>query len=208
MRKAIIFATHNAHKIEEVAAILSPLGVQVIGGDECNLPDVEETGKTFEENAYIKAEALNNYCKKNNINDVIIFADDSGLCVDKLDGAPGLYSARFAGEGATDEEKREKIMEYMKEYQEDKDRTASFITVMVAILPNKEKIIGKGVCEGRITKKIGETPSKLTYNQVLIPSGFNKPISELTEDEFKRVHHHREEALLQLIKQLQEIKCG
>ena len=53
MRKAIIFATHNAHKIEEVAAILSPLGVQVIGGDECNLPDVEETGKTFEENFYL-----------------------------------------------------------------------------------------------------------------------------------------------------------
>ena len=204
--KKLIFATQNDGKLNQVRELLklnNIEGFEITSAKEIGFSDdVEETGKTFEENAYIKAKALSDYCKKNQINDGIVFADDSGLCVDKLDGAPGLYSARFAGEGATDEEKREKIMEYMKEYEDDKDRTASFVTVMVAILPNGDKISSKGVCEGRVTNELGKTPSDLTYNQVLIPNGFDKPISDLTEDEFKKVHHHREEALLGLIKKL------
>lgn len=204
--KKLIFATQNDGKLNQVRELLNLNGiegVEITSAKEVGFnEDVEETGKTFEENAYIKAKALYDYCEKNKINEHIIFADDSGLCVDKLDGAPGLYSARFAGEEATDEEKRQKILDLMQQYQDNNDRSASFVTEMVAILPNKETISSKGVCEGMVAKEIGKNPSKLTYNQLFIPNGFDRTISDLTEEEFKRVHHHREEALLGLIRQL------
>ena len=88
--KNIIFASHNKGKISEIREILSPLGINVLSGEDLNLPDVEETGKTFEENAYIKALAA---AKEQNIP---CFADDSGLCVDAMGGRPGVYTARYA----------------------------------------------------------------------------------------------------------------
>ena len=121
MNKTIIFATHNAHKIEEVANILSPLNVEILGADECGLPDVEETGKTFEENALIKALAGVKYLGKP------VLAEDAGLSIDGLDGAPGIYSARFAAEHGGYAETFKYILNELK----DKSRKAHYTSVMV-----------------------------------------------------------------------------
>lgn len=101
-----IAATHNENKIKEFDRILKPLGISVISAEECGekLPEVNETGKTFAENAELKAKSA---CKATGMPAI---ADDSGLMVDALGGRPGVYSARYAGEGASDEEKIEKLM--------------------------------------------------------------------------------------------------
>lgn len=212
MINKIIFATKNKGKAEQVRDLLklnNVNGIDVVTEKEIGFFDeVIEDGKSFEENSEKKARVVYEYCKNNNIDlsDIMIVADDSGLCVDKLDGAPGIYSARFAGEGATEEEKRQEILNEMEQYIDDKDRTARFVTVMTGILNDGRKIVTRGECEGRIAKEIGKTPSKLTYNQLLIPNGFDKTISDLSEEEFKRITHHREIALMELIKQVKSIE--
>lgn len=201
----IIFSSHNSGKINQIKQILKLNGINldiISGKDLGYFEDVEENGKTFEENAEIKARALYEFCQKKEIKNAVVFADDSGLCVDKLNGEPGVYSARYAGENATEDEKRNLILEKMKEYRNKQDRSAKFITNMVAILPNGEKIVTKGECKGSIATEIGKTPNRLTYNQLFIPEGFEKTISEMTEEEFKSVHNHRELALMELIKKL------
>lgn len=204
----LIFSTKNKGKIEQVRHLLeinNIEGVSVISEKDVGFTEeVIEDGKTFEENSEKKARTLYNFCLNNGIelDKTVIFADDSGLCVDKLDGAPGIYSARFAGEGATDEEKRNEIIKVMKEYKTKEERSASFVTVMTGILPNGNTVVSRGECKGSVAMEVGKTHSKLTYNQLFVPEGFNKPISEMSEEEFKKVPHHREMALLGLIKQL------
>lgn len=201
----MIFATHNQGKLEQIRTILKlyNLNVDVICSKDVKyFEDVEENGETFRENAEIKANALYYYCKNRGIDDSIIFADDSGLCVDNLDGQPGVYSSRYAGENASEDDKRNKVLSLMEKYIDDEDRKASFITEMVAILPDGSKIETKGECRGKIAKEMGKTSNRLTYNQIFIPDGFDKPISEMNEQEFKKVHNHREQALLKLINEL------
>lgn len=204
----LIFSTKNQGKVEQVKELLrmnNIYGIEIISEKEVGFnEEVIEDGKTFEENSEKKARTLYNYCKENNIDldGTVIFADDSGLCIDKLDGAPGIYSARFAGEGATDDEKRKEIIKIMEQYTSKEDRSASFVTVMTGVLPNGDKVVSRGECKGSVATEIGPTFSKLTYNPVFIPEGFDKPISEMSEEEFKTIPHHREKALLGLIKQL------
>lgn len=204
----LIFSTKNQGKVEQVKHLLeinNIEGVSIISEKEVGFTDeVIEDGKTFEENSEKKARTLYNFCINNGIDldGTVIFADDSGLCVDKLDGAPGIYSARFAGEGATDEEKRNEIIRVMKEYKTKEERSASFVTVMTGILPDGNVVVSKGECRGSVAEEVGKTYSKLTYNPIFVPEGFDKPISEMSEEEFKKVPHHREMALLGLIKQL------
>lgn len=204
----LIFSTKNQGKVEQVRHLLeinNIEGVSIISEKDVGFTDeVIEDGKTFEENSEKKARTLYNFCINNGIDldGTVIFADDSGLCVDKLDGAPGIYSARFAGEGATDEEKRNEIIRVMKEYKTKEERSASFVTVMTGILPDGNVVVSRGECRGSVAKEVGKTYSKLTYNPIFVPNGFDKPISEMSEEEFKKVPHHREMALLGLIKQL------
>lgn len=140
-----IIATNNQKKLKELERILNPLGINAVSArDEgVSLDDVEETGTTFAENAFLKAEAA---FKKTGLPSV---ADDSGLCVDALDGRPGIYSARYAGENATDADKNNKLLSELKDVPE-KDRTANFTCAICCILPNGEKIEVDGVCEGSI----------------------------------------------------------
>ena len=194
MRKAIIFATHNAHKIEEVAAILSPLGVQVIGGDECNLPDVEETGKTFEENAYIKALAA---AKKQNIP---CFADDSGLCVDAMGGRPGIYTARYAPN--RDFNKGMDKLLYELAETKSSNRSAYFSCVIVLAHPDGKFKSFEGRVDGNIaTQKMGT--SGFGYDPIFIPTGFNISFAEFTEEEKNKISH-RGRALQKFINYLIE----
>lgn len=203
----MIFASHNSGKVEQVKQILriNEINLKVISAADVGFfEEVEENGKTFEGNAEIKAKALYAFCLEKGIKDAIIFADDAGLCVDKLNGEPGVYSARYAGESATEEEKRKLILEKMKEYKSKEERKAKFKTTIVAIMPNGEKIVANGECIGSIATEEGKTPNRLTYNQLFIPEGFEKTISEMNDEEFKKVHNHRERALLELIKKLSD----
>ena len=140
-----IIATNNQKKLKELERILNPLEINAVSAKDEGilLDDVEETGTTFAENALLKAEAA---FKKTGLPSV---ADDSGLCVDALDGRPGIYSARYAGENATDSDKNNKLLSELKDVPE-KDRTAHFTCVICCVLPNGEKIEVEGVCEGSI----------------------------------------------------------
>ena len=123
-----IIATHNAHKLIEISRILEPLGIKAVTDRELGieLPEVEETGTTFAENAYIKAAAACGF------SGLPAIADDSGLAVDALDGAPGVYSARYAGEDATDEQRNEKLLEALRDVPEGK-RQARFVSAVCCV---------------------------------------------------------------------------
>ncbi|MBQ9414219.1 MAG: XTP/dITP diphosphatase [Clostridia bacterium] len=190
-----IVATHNAHKLKELSRILLPLGIQAITDREygCVLPEVEETGTTFEENAYLKAASA---CKETGLPAI---ADDSGLCVDALDGAPGVYSARFAGEGASDEEKIEKLLRELRGLPRD-HRTARFVSCICCVFPNGETLTVRGTCEGLIA----DAPhgnGGFGYDPVFLVG--EKTFAELTPAE-KDAVSHRGRALRAFSERLQE----
>lgn len=145
-----IIATHNAHKLIEISRILEPLGIEAVTDTQLgiSLPEVEETGTTFAENAYIKAEAA---CR---FSGMPAIADDSGLAVDALNGAPGVYSARYAGENATDEERNQKLLNEMKDVPPEK-RQAHFVSAVCCVFPN-----------GDVLNSLGEVHGMLNYAPV------------------------------------------
>ena len=141
-----IMATNNAHKVIELSRILLPLGIEVVSAKDAGitLDDVEETGTTFAENAFLKA---NSAYKKIGMS---VVADDSGLCVDALDGRPGVYSARYGGEGATDSEKNAKLLDELRTV-DDANRTAHFTSAICCILEDGTRIDVEGICNGKIS---------------------------------------------------------
>lgn len=140
-----IMATNNAHKVIELSRILLPLGIEVVSAKDAGitLDDVEETGTTFAENAFLKANAA---FQKTGIPAV---ADDSGLCVDVLDGRPGIYSARYGGDLATDSEKNAKLLDELKDV-DNEHRTAHFTSAICCILEDGTRIEVEGICDGKI----------------------------------------------------------
>lgn len=141
-----IIATHNAHKLIEISRILEPLGIEAVTDRDLGieLPEVEETGTTFAENAYIKAAAACEFAG------LPAIADDSGLAVDALDGAPGVYSARYAGEDATDEQRNEKLLEALRDVPQGK-RQAQFVSAVCCVFPNGDTLRTEGVVHGEIS---------------------------------------------------------
>lgn len=145
----ILYGTSNKDKVEAMKKIVKNHGFEVT---IYTLKDIDfnqeiiEYGKTFEENSEIKANAIKKYCIENNIDNKIIITDDAGLCIDKLNGEPGIYSARYAGENATQEQCINKILNKMKQYTNLDDRTCKFVCVLTAILPNGQKIVERGEC--------------------------------------------------------------
>ncbi len=140
----IIIATNNKNKVAELKSKLGGYGINVLSQSEAGFNlEVEENGTTLEENSFLKAKAVYDICKKP------VIADDSGLFVDCLDGAPGIYSARFAGEGASDEQRRAKLLELMKDVEEEK-RTAHFETVVCYIDECGKEHFFKGRVDGKI----------------------------------------------------------
>lgn len=136
----LILATHNPDKVREFRRILGPLGVTVSCAD---LPEVEETGTTFAENAFLKAESA---CRATGKPAV---ADDSGLSVEALGGAPGVYSARYAGEGATDLDRNNKLLKAMQDVPAER-RGAKYVCAICCVFPNGGCITAEGECAGRI----------------------------------------------------------
>lgn len=196
----LIYGTGNQGKINQVKDYLKTtdldieiLSIKDFGFDQ----DVEENGITFEENSLIKAKAMKKFLDENNI-EGIIMTDDSGLCVNALGGRPGVYSARYAGDHASQEVVLEKLLNDMKETKSN-DRSAKFVCVLTAILPNGKVLVARGEDNGKILEVPG-TMGKLTYDPVFVPEGFDVPMTEIDDKDLGKTH--REKALLKLVEEL------
>ena len=202
----IIYGTSNSNKVIAMDKILKENHVNAklytlkdIGFNK----EIIENGKTFEENSEIKAKAIKEFCIENNINDKIIITDDAGLCIDKLNGEPGVYSARYAGENATQTQILTKVLNKMKNFQNEEERKCTFVCVLTAILQDGEKIVARGECKGKVAKSMGKLGG-LTYIPIFIPNGFDKPLSDLDEKTFESTHNHRDLAVKQLIEEFKK----
>lgn len=142
-----IIATHNVKKLAELERILTPLGISVQTASQAGftLPEVDETGTTFAENARLKAESAMRATGRPAV------ADDSGLVVDALGGAPGVYSARYAGPDASDRDRYEKLLCELADVPDDR-RTARFVSAVCCVFPDGTSIDVTGACEGRIAR--------------------------------------------------------
>lgn len=191
-----IIATHNKKKQIELQRVLSPLSINVLTADDLgiNLVEAEENGSTFEENARIKAlSGLHD-------SSMPCIADDSGLCVDALDGAPGIFSARYSGENANDEKNNQKLLEELKNVPEEK-RTARFVCCICCVFPDGREINVRGECEGKIAfEKNGE--GGFGYDPLFITE--HGCFGNLTSEE-KDAVSHRGNALHKLAKELKKI---
>lgn len=190
-----IIATNNPKKLIELERILKPLGIDAVSAKEAGvvLDDVEETGTTFAENAFLKADAA---YKKTGMPSV---ADDSGLSVDALNGRPGVYSARYAGENATDKDRYTKLLGEMKDIPE-AERTAHFTSAICCILSDGSKIEVEGRCDG----KIAFEPSGdggFGYDPVFLYG--ERSYAQLTAEEKDKVSH-RGKSLRKLQEELQK----
>ena len=187
-----LLATHNMKKRAELERILSPLGLTVQTAEEAGvaLTDVEETGETFEENAVLKAESG---CRESGMPCV---ADDSGLEVDALGGAPGVYSARYAGEHGNDGKNIEKLLDALRDVPPDR-RTARFVCTVCCVFPDGKRLVARGVCEGTIALSPSGSGG-FGYDPVFLPSAADgRSMAQLSDSE-KDAISHRRHALEQL----------
>ena len=175
-----VLATHNPNKIREMGAILGQFGVEVVSPKELGITvDVEETGSTFAENAMLKAKAI---CKAA---DLPAIADDSGLCVDALNGAPGVYSARYGGEGLDD---RGRYMLLLSSLRGAPTRAAHFACAVACAFPNGDTLTAEGRCDGSIAyAPLGE--GGFGYDPVFLLPGTGKTFGQLTQEEKSAVSH-------------------
>ncbi len=192
-----ILASNNEKKLKELKRILLPLGIEVINAKEAgvSLSDIEETGTTFEENAKLKAKA---FVENTNMPAI---GDDSGLMVDALNGEPGIYSARYAGEGAPESKRIEKLLNNLKDIPEE-NRTAKFVTAICCMFPNGKEILVRGECHG----KIGYEPignNGFGYDPIFISKN-GKTFAQLTSEEKDKISH-RGQALRKLKKALENV---
>lgn len=195
----IVAASKNKHKIEEIEAITKKYGMEVIPRDKAGVPDdleIEEDGETFEENSLKKAKGILEACGQPTI------ADDSGLMVDYLGGAPGVYSARFAGEDGNDEKNNEKLLFLLQDVPA-AEKTAKFVSVITLVFPDGKTIVARGECPGRIIDTAtGE--NGFGYDPLFVPNGYDKTFAQLTSEE-KNSISHRAIALKELERQLKEM---
>lgn len=180
--KEVIIATKNPGKAREFEHIFAPRGVEVRTLlDFPEIPDVEETGTTFEENAILKAEAVSK------ILDKMVIGDDSGLIVDALEGRPGIYSARFAGEPKNDEANTAKLLNELSGVPE-KERSARFYCALAVAVPNQETLTVSGTCEGRILNESKGT-NGFGYDPVFYVPEKGLAMAELSSNEKNKISH-------------------
>lgn len=144
----LVLASNNAHKLQELRAILSTLGMDVVSQREAGVfVEPDENGTTFEENSFIKAKTVMDACGLPTV------ADDSGLMVDALGGEPGVYSARYGGEACKSDRDRLEYLLRRMENVPDENRTAHFVSVITMLTPDGRKIVARGECPGRILRE-------------------------------------------------------
>ena len=194
-----LIATHNMKKRDELSRILKPVGVRALLAEEAgvDLTDVEETGTTFEENAFLKAQSG---CLESGMPCI---ADDSGLAVDALDGAPGVFSARYSGKHGNDDKNNELLLEKLKDVPMEQ-RTARFVSAVCCVFPDGRKITVRGECEGKIAFDL-KGNGGFGYDPLFLPEEYEgKTMAQLTPEE-KDAISHRGKALRLLSKKLEEI---
>ena len=192
--KTIVLATNNKHKLKEFREILDDYNIITLE-DVGFFSDIEETGETFEENALIKAKTIHNYLKEKNL-DYIVIADDSGLCVNSLHGAPGIYSARYAGEHGNSPANRDKLQKDLK----GKDKKAYFICTIIVYYPNEDYKVFTGKTYGKIIED--ERGSKdFGYDCIFYSDDLNKTFGEALDEEKNKISH-RARAIKEMLKEL------
>ena len=193
----IIFATGNEGKMREIRMIMSDLGLEILSMKEAGIhADVEENGKTFEENAVIKAKGIAALC-----NDIVL-ADDSGLEIDALNKEPGVYSARYMGEDTSYTIKNMNLVERLNGVP-DEERTARFVCAIAAALPDGRVLETKAAMEGRIGyEERGE--NGFGYDPIFMLPEFGKTTAELSAEE-KNELSHRGKALRLMKEKLMEV---
>lgn len=197
-KRKLVLSTGNQHKVEEIKDILKGLSIEVISKKDVGLGnlDVIEDGETLEDNSLKKAKALAERLG------YMVLADDSGLFVDILNGAPGVYSSRYAGEEGNDKKNNSKLLQELKDIPLDK-RNAKFKTAIVLITEDKKEIVVYGECKG----KIGFEPkgkNGFGYDPLFTPEGYDNTFGELGE-EIKNKISHRARALENLKEVLKNI---
>ena len=175
-----VLATHNPGKLREMGEILKDFGIEVVSPRDLGITvDVEETGTTFAENAMLKAKAI---CKAANLPAI---ADDSGLCVDALGGAPGVYSARYGGEGLDD---KGRYLLLLSSLRGAPTRAAHFACAVACAFPNGDTLTAEGRCDGSIAyAPLGE--GGFGYDPVFLLPGTGKTFGQLTQEEKSAVSH-------------------
>lgn len=219
MMRTAILASQNRNKIRELSAILEKHGMHVAARDDTGLPrdDIEETGTTFEENSYLKARTIFDMIRQtpgmDEYLDSPVIADDSGLMVDALGGAPGVYSARYAGEGCTYTDNNIKLLGALKGTAGE-ERSAQFVTVITMIFPENEKSVpesavkkdgawvltARGDLRGVINTEMRGNQG-FGYDPLFIPDGYDRTFAEMGP-EVKNSISHRARALAALEEQL------
>lgn len=196
--KQIIIATKNSGKAAEFRDFFANYGIEAISLLDLtkSIPDVEETGTTFEENAVLKAEEIANRLS------TPVLADDSGLIVDALNGRPGVFSARYAGEAKNDQANIEKVLDELETVPEE-ERTARFICVLAVAIPGEGTFVRKGYCEGSIAfSEVGE--NGFGYDPIFIPRNYIETMAQLRKD-IKNSISHRKNAIAQLEEWIKKI---
>lgn len=187
MKTKIVFATGNQNKMVEIREILSGLDAEILSMREAGISlDIVEDGKTFEENALIKAKAVAQ------VTDAIVLADDSGLEIDYLNKEPGVYSARYMGEDTSYDIKNQALLDRLAGVPKEK-RTARFVCAIAAVFPNGETIVKRGTIEGYIGEKpAGE--NGFGYDPIFYVDEYNCSTAELSMQQ-KNALSHRGNAL-------------
>lgn len=180
MSMKFVLATHNPGKLREMSAILGELGVEVVSPANVGITvDVEETGTTFAENAMLKAKAI---CAAAGLPAI---ADDSGLCVDALNGGPGVYSARYGGEGLDD---KGRYMLLLNSMRGQTTRKAHFACAIACAFPNGDELTAQGQCDGAIAfAPMGE--GGFGYDPVFLVPEKGKTFGQLTAEEKSAISH-------------------
>lgn len=194
----MVLASKNPHKLTEMTAILSELGVEVVlESDEGVDVEVEETGTTFEENAALKAEAV---MKASGLPAI---ADDSGLCVTALGNGPGVYSARYGGEGLSDKERYQLVLNGLSGQL---DRSAKFVSCICCTFPNGDRVTARGECGG-IISHVPRGEDGFGYDPVFLVPATKKTFAEMTAEE-KNAISHRGVALRKFKEELEKYFYG
>ena len=192
----LAIATNNAHKLQEIRAILSGQFDELLSLKDLGIDvDVEETGTTLEENALLKARTIQAICH------IPTLADDTGLMVDVLGGAPGVYSARYAGEEHNDASNRALLL---KNLQNEQNRNAHFATVIAIVYPSGDFITSKGRVEGEILREERGTEG-FGYDSLFYSYELKKTFAEASQEEKNSVSH-RGRALRAMLEKLQNEK--
>jgi XTP/dITP diphosphohydrolase len=191
--KKIVLASNNVYKLKEFQQVFTKYGIEIISPKSFGiLFDAEETGVTFQENSLIKARELRKKI------DFPVISDDSGLVVPKLNGEPGVHSARYSGENATDASNRQKLLEKCK--KNSLENPEAYFVCAISFIGSKELFV-EGYCHGSITSK-ERGKNGFGYDPVFIPQNFEKTLAEISSKEKNKISH-RADAIKKIVKKLE-----